>query len=497
MLALWVCVGGITTAQDAYTPVFEETECFFPELDAEMRCGYVYVPEDRSDPEAARIELAVIILYSQAADPAPEPVIYLEGGPGGAGLLSVEPLARHPILETRDVIVFDQRGTGFSYPSLNCPEFEEEASADSVAACRDRLLDAGINLNMYNTAASAADVNDLRIALGYEQINLWGISYGTKLALVTMRDYPEGIYSVVIDSVYPPEVDYLVQHPVSFVDAYDMLFARCADDADCNAAFPELEFAFYNLLDYLNEAPVLVETEAGELQLTGDRLVGQLFQALYNSTRIPYLPYALALMAYTEDEAVLLEGYFILTGAKKLDDRELPESVLLGSAWLADYMSEFGDINDSEGMAYSFDCSEEYQLNDVESAYAAVEAAPEVLHAYLTDSMLSSLQNCEIWGVETADLLEAELVESDIPTLIYSGAFDPITPVSSGDSAASGLFNGLHVVFPTAGHGISFTDNAAGTCAKQIMQDFLIDPWAELDTTCVDETGSLEFYLGE
>ncbi|MBZ0296701.1 MAG: alpha/beta hydrolase [Anaerolineae bacterium] len=497
LFALLVCIGGLTTAQGDYTPDFEEVDCFFSELDADMSCGYLYVPEDRSNLDEGEVELAVIILYAHTDNPAPDPVIYLEGGPGGAALLAVEDLINHPVLDTHDVIVFDQRGTGFSYPSLNCPEIEEDDSPDSITACRDRLLDEGVNLDMYNTVASAADVNDLRIALGYEEVDLWGISYGTKLALTTMRDYPEGIRSVVIDSVYPPETDDLSQTSVSFVGAYEALFARCAADADCDATFPDLEFSFYDLIDRLNQSPEIIATEDGDVELTGDELAAQLFLALYDTLRIPYLPYALTLIAEAGDEDTLLEGYLILTGEESLEDNELPESVIMESDWLLDYTDEFGDIEDSEGMAYSFDCSEEYQLDDLDAAYAVAEAAPEPLQEYFIGNIEGNVQACEIWGVETADELEAQRVESDIPTLIYSGVFDPITPASSGASAADGLPNSLHVIFPTAGHGISFTDNAAGTCAKQIMQDFLGDPWAELDTTCVDETSYLEFYLGE
>lgn len=497
LLIVMLWIGGALVAQDDYEPIFEEIECFFPELDADQTCGYLYVPEDRSNPEGNEVELAVIILHARTDDSAPEPVIYLEGGPGGAALLSVEDLAKHPVLDTHDLIVFDQRGTGFSFPSLNCPELELGEDEDPVAVCRDRLLDEGVNLNMYNSAASAADVNDLRIALGYDRVNLWGISYGTKLALITMRDYPEGIRSVVIDSVYPPEIDDMTLTPVSFVSAYEAVFSRCAEDAACDGAFPDLESSFYELIDAMNESPVLVETDDGELELTGDEIAGQLFLALYDTTRIGYLPYALVEMALAEDEDTLLEAYDILTGAFIPDqDGDLPESVIFESDYLLDYMDEYGDIEDSEGMAFSFDCSEEYQLNDVDAAYAVAEAAPVSLQEYFFSGIDSNVLDCETWDVPTADAREAERVESDIPTLIYSGVFDPVTPVSSGDSAALGLPNGVHVIFPTAGHGISFTDNDAGTCAKQIMMDFLLDPFASPDTTCVEAADGITFYTG-
>lgn len=497
IITLLLLTSIFATAQSDYAPVFEEVACFFPDLKVEMTCGYLYTVEDRSNPQAGEVELAVIILHARTANPAPDPVIYLEGGPGGAALLVTEDLARHPVLDTRDIILFDQRGTGFSYPSLNCPEIEAGESEDAIAECRDRLLNDGVNLNMYNTAASAADVNDLRIALEYEQVNLWGISYGTKLALITMRDHPQGIRSVVIDSVYPPEIDDLALTPVSFIEAYEALFDRCAADAACANAFPDLEAAFYDLVDRLNQTPENIETEEDTIELTGDELLGQLFLALYDTTRIPYLPFALMLMADAEDQEDLLSGYLLLTGLESPDAEDAPPSIIADSTFLAEYTDQFGDINDSEGMNYSFDCSEEYQLNDVDAAYAAAEAAPEALREYFISGIQSSIESCQIWGVDTASPREAERVQSSIPTLIYSGVFDPVTPVSSGDSAAAGLSNSVHVVFPTAGHGISLTDNAAGTCAKQIMMAFLNNPSAAVDTSCVDRTNVITFYVGD
>lgn len=492
-LCLLILACGVV-AQADYEPVFEEWECPFP-LDG-ITCGFLVVPEDRSDPEGNQVELPVVLIHSRADEPAPDPVIYLEGGPGGAGLLALEDLQRHPILDERDLIVFDQRGTGFALPSLNCPE-SEAGDENATEACRDRLLDEGINLDAYNSAASAADIRDLVFALGFEQVNLWGVSYGTKLALTTLRDHPDVVRSVILDSVYPPEVDDLTLQAESLVGAYQALFERCAVDDACDAAFPDLEATLYDAVVAYNDQPFIFETDEGEVELTGDELLAQLFLALYDSQRLPYLPYALALIAGGEDEDAIVEGYDILTGAYLPDDEsELPPSLLMDSEFVQDYFEQYGEIDDSEGMNLSFDCSEEYQLDDLDAAYAAAEIAPEPLIGYFVGGIDSAVAECELWGVQTADSLEAERVESDIPALVISGAMDPVTPPSSGDSAAAGLSNSWHIVFPTAGHGISFTDNEAGECAKTLVTAFLNDPTAPLDTSCVEETDVIDFYMG-
>ncbi|MBL8148148.1 MAG: alpha/beta fold hydrolase, partial [Anaerolineae bacterium] len=416
-LALVLILSGAAFAQGGYEPVFEESDCPF-DLPG-VTCGFVIVPEDRTNPDGAQVQLAVAIVPARSGNPAPDPVIYLEGGPGGAALLGIESLMNLPFTEDRDLIVFDQRGTGFSTPSLNCPELEgDEESADGIELCRDRLIEEGVNLDAYNSAASAADVADIQTALGYDQVNLAGVSYGTKLALTTMRDYPDGIRSVIIDSVYPPEINDLALTPVAFVDAFQMLFERCAVDDSCNDAFPDLEAGFYDTVTALNDAPIYLETDDGEVELSGDEILSKLFLALYDSTLIPYLPYALDLLSYLDDEDALLEGYDILSGAYIPEDAsEPPPSAVDESEFVQNYMEEYGEIDDSEGQAYSVDCAEEYQLDDLDEAYASAEGAPEPLIGYLTGGIDGPVGDCQTWGVQTADPVEAERVESDIPTL--------------------------------------------------------------------------------
>ena len=172
----------------------------------DMECGYLTVPENRSDPNSATIDLAVAIV--RVDNPASDPIIYLAGGPGSSAIdefvSAPESWDINQFLYGSDLILLDQRGTGYSYPTLNCWEMEQAAENsisdyDAAVACHDRLVSDGIDLTAYNSAESAADVEDLRIALGYDTWNLFGISYGTRLALEVMRDYPDGIRSVIID----------------------------------------------------------------------------------------------------------------------------------------------------------------------------------------------------------------------------------------------------------------------------------------------------------
>ncbi len=202
---------------------FETVDCtlFNIQGDNKTDCGYLFVPEDRTQPNSPLVQLAVAIVRSSSPNPAPDPVVFLQGGPGAhsldmlAGLNTIynnSPF--YDILSQRDLILFDQRGVGYSLPSLNCPEVDDQTYQDlslnlsreeaqlhsvhSYQACHDRLVQDGKNLEAFTSAASAADVNDLLLALEYEKWNLLGVSYGTRLALTVMRDFPEGVRSVIL-----------------------------------------------------------------------------------------------------------------------------------------------------------------------------------------------------------------------------------------------------------------------------------------------------------
>jgi pimeloyl-ACP methyl ester carboxylesterase len=305
------------TAVSQSSAQFSEDACEFDvPAGRDVTCGWLTVPEDRTDPDNTEtIQLHVAIFSSDNPNPAPDPIVYLEGGPGGDALETIPlvfAMRFAPFLANHDLIMFDQRGTGYSQPSLSCPESREltfdlleqdisieAASEQAVAAllaCHDRLVAEGVNLAAYNSAQSAADLNDLRLALGVDEWNLWGLSYGTRLAQTAMRDYPEGIRSVVLDSTYPLSANLLTDTPANVARAMDLLFAGCAADPACNEAYPDLETVFYDTVAQLNEESIILPLhnvltgETYDAFFTGDDLLGVLFQTLYLTEVIPDLP---------------------------------------------------------------------------------------------------------------------------------------------------------------------------------------------------------------
>jgi pimeloyl-ACP methyl ester carboxylesterase len=462
-------------------PMFEAADCeFTPPPDRMVECGWVEVPESRDDPSGEMIRLHVGVFASESPTPAPDPVVYLAGGPGSDALelvpLTFEDAFSH-LLADRDVIMFDQRGTGFSEPSLACPEFrelelasiEQDLPADEYAelqladleACRNRLTSGGPRLASYTSAENAADLDDLRRALGYDQWNLYGISYGTRLALTAMRDFPEGIRSVVLDSTYPPDVDIIADTPGNFDRALRQLFDGCAADAACTAAYPNLEETFYGLLLSLEGNPLrapVTDVFTGETYdavFDGAALGGMVFQSLYSEDAIEVLPQLISNVAAGETYEVSV----------------------LASSFLAN--GEFVSI----GMLLSVQCHEELGFTSPAIADAALDEYPRLAPIFETSPTSGNafFDICAAWDVPEAPQLENEPVSSGLPTLILAGEYDPITPPSWGERAAATLTNATFAEFPGMGHGPSAGDD----CPQSIMRAFLVDPGTDVATDCI------------
>jgi pimeloyl-ACP methyl ester carboxylesterase len=469
---------------------WEEANCAFDiPAGQEVDCGYLTVLEDRGQPDGPTLRLHVGIFRSQSDDPAPDPIVYLEGGPGGNAL---EPAALvfnqrfAQFLENRDFIMVDQRGTGLSEPALDCPEYTElgndlldddieaeaalELALEAIETCRARLEEEGVNLAAYTSAANAADLEELRLALGYEQWNVYGISYGTRLAQTLMRDYPEGIRSVVLDSVYPLQLDLYESVPANAWRAYEVLFAGCAADEACNAAYPDLETVLFETAEELNANPVMIEItnpltgETFDALLNGDSLVGFLFPSLYAAEIIPLLPKII---------------YDASTG-------NFDTLAQIQGAFLAN--SDFVSL----GMQLAVQCAEEIPFSDPEVVAGAAAEVPELEGLITSSPNLGSglFTICQAWNPDAApDASENEAVASDIPTLVMAGEYDPITPPAWSQLVTADLSNSYYVEFPGLGHGVSIS----GECPAAIMLAFIEEPTSEPDSACIAELAGPAF----
>jgi pimeloyl-ACP methyl ester carboxylesterase len=282
LLAVGLSCRETEAQQTALRATFARADCWFRHPEKyEVVCGYLAVPENRVLPSGRTIRLPVVIIPTTSVVPFADPVLFIGGGPGTPVGLDEEGMKAWWIrldhswsLQRHDLILFEQRGVGRAEPNLDCPEFQavnigilrtgaDESKVrslleDAAIACRDRLLGEGHDLAGYTTAASAADIADLRTSLGIEQWTLFGISYGTRLALTVMRDYPEGIRSVILDSIYPPQVYGFQEGPLLVPRALKRLFARCAADEICSQDFPDIERRFRNLVARLDASLILL-----------------------------------------------------------------------------------------------------------------------------------------------------------------------------------------------------------------------------------------------
>ena len=455
-------------------PHFEPAECRSDWLfGADAECGDLIVAEDRTRPDGRRISIHVAIQRAWSSRPQPDPVVYLDGGPGFPPL--VEGFWSHPFLDDRDLIVFDQRGTGLSQPSLDCPEvvyvfLREEI--DALRDCRRRLLQQGIDLTTYNSAASAADLEDLRVALGYETWNLYGVSYGSRLALTAMRDHPAGIRSAILDSVYPLQQDIYAEGPRNAQRAFDKLFGACAVDEACHQSFPLLEERFYEVVERLDRRPRRVGDllGLGGTHVDGDIFITLLFHRLYLTDYLADLP--ISLDAFWNDEWDELEYWlWEVIGAGR------------GAAPTA------GLLAISEGFHYSVQCAEE--LPFAERSLLGQEEPGVRLALTRAFEWQPMIDTCAMWAVPQADARENLPVVSAVPALLLAGTYDPITPPSWAQAAARTLSAGQLFVVPGVGHGVLGTSY----CIDDVVLQFLARPSAAVDGGCVRRLSEPQFSL--
>ncbi len=485
--------GAGTAAVDGANPSFNPAPCQFDApAGTEPRCGTVAVPEDWAT-GTGTVTLSVAVFPSTADGPAPDPVVYLDGGPGGHSLDAIQFLTAdllEPLQARGEVVFFDQRGVGLSTPALDCTEvtaFTRQAEDDptmdddeaisglgtALSACRQRLAGQGVNLAAYNTINNAHDVDAIRRALGYDTWNLLGISYGTRLGLEVMRQHPDGVRSVVIDSVYPPEVDSTKDNPASFVSAYQAVVAACAQEPACAAA-GDLAARYAAVVAALDAKPIQVEVrdfltaQTDQVWVDGSAIIDVVTQALYSPDQFTDLPELVGELEAGRTDALELF----------LSQNRTNEAFF------------------STGMFFAFECNEEIAFADPAAVAAALPPDP-FGHAdtfdYASNDGSLAFTSCGAFNggtTPTPDPSANQPVTSDVPTLVMSGRYDPVTPPAWAEQAAGNLTQAWLVSAPYGAHGIS-----PGECGMSVVRQFLDDPDTVPDATCYDAE-TLSFLAG-
>lgn len=473
ILGLALCPGTPVQADPA-KPTLELSPCELhmpgTSLRAPAECGWLEVAENPAEPDGRQIQLRVARVPAQGREREPDPLILFAGGPGQAATeawLIVAPAFRK-LNENRDILLIDQRGTGQSNP-LRCREVGlDEAMQqdwDDLAIHTQECLD-GLDADprFYTTTIAMQDYDQVRAALGYEQLNLFGVSYGSRAAQVYLRLFPDHVRTVVLDSVAPQDLALGSEHAVKLDQALDHILDRCEADADCHQAFPNSRENLRTMADAVTANPVMVEVlhpltgEPHEIEFSRDLLGG-----------------AMRFLSYSAETQALLPQ-LIHEAATTGDYSRLTSQLMITATGLADSIAH--------GMELSVVCSEDISRFPEEGS--------ESNNYLLGDNMLKSTRiQCGIWphGPVPADFNEP--VVSDKPVLLLSGEFDPVTPPEYAERVLQHLSNGKHLVAPGQGHSVS-----GKGCLGRLITEFIVAAdHSQLDTSCIAQLQASPWFL--
>ena len=389
-----------------------------------ISCGTLTIPENRTKPGGAQVQLAVATIAAPQPVVGATPLLRISGGPGDPDLTVAGDFLDDPRVLDRDVVLVDLRGTGASTPSLACPEVDvvdtlgapsedraaRRANLDAVAACRDRLDGEGVNRRVYDYTEMSADLADLRVALGIPKWDVYGISNGGRLALELVRRHPQGIRSLVLDASLPPQGNYFGEQWPHAARAFEELFAECSANAACAAAHPDLANRFARLVESLATDPVTVtvtntDTGAPGTVVFDDRHTLEFLRSgLYDTGLLPAIP---ALI-----DGLANGGAFELVAGEVL--RRGPEP---GFAF---------------GQSLSDNCREEVAFLKPATTAAQAKQFPALARVIGDDTFRAE---CRVWNVGKAAASVDRPVRSRIPTLLTVGTLDPVHPraVERGD----------------------------------------------------------------
>ncbi len=429
-------------------------------------CTTVQVFEDRAAAAGRTIELRVAVVPAVSRSAAPDPLFFLTGGPGQAATESYVLLAPafEAINQERDIVLVDQRGTGMSRP-LDCPAEEDDEQADLRAAAEAclRVLDA--DPRHYTTSVAADDLDQVRAALGYEQINLYGVSYGTRAALTYLQRHGARVRSAILDGVVPQDQPLGLFVARDAQRALDMALERCAAEPACGAAFPGLRAELDALLERLGrDAPTVRIPDPVSAEPTDVTLSREL--AAQTIRLLSYAPETVALLPLLIHTAAAGDLGPLAAQASIAGD-SLGESI-------------------SVGMNLAVLCSEDTPFIDPAAAEQAGAGS------YLGDAPLDQqIGACAAWprGELPADFKRP--VASDVPVLLLSGEADPVTPPANAEQAARTLPNSLSLVAPGMGHNV-----IARGCIPRLADRFIDQAGpGDLPADCLKEIAPLPFFI--
>jgi pimeloyl-ACP methyl ester carboxylesterase len=437
-------------------------------------CGDLSVPENPADPGGRHINLRVARVPAINRHKQPDPLFVLAGGPGMAAttFYASSAFSFERIHRDRDIVLVDQRGTGHSNP-LNCALDDDalyRASDAEVAADARRCLttlEKTAHVELYTTSVAVRDLDRVRTSLGYARINLYGVSYGTRVAQHYVRRYPSQTRTVILDGVVPPTLALGPETALNAEHALTQIFARCASDAECSKQFGDPSASYNSLRASLQTHTVpltLADPTSGE------------------SSKLEFTSYHLAtvlrLASYTAEQAALLP-LMLHSATVSANFTPLASQFLLVNRSYGDALAY--------GMHNSVVCSEDVPFWDLSKVSRA-----ELEKTYLGTAQLDGLKSiCSVWPRGPIDPDFHAQLHSDVPALLLSGGDDPVTPPADAQQARHGFIHSIHIVLKGFGHG-----QLTAPCVDHVMAKFIALGKIEgLDVSCVQNDRPMPFFL--
>ncbi|HEY6215567.1 MAG TPA: alpha/beta fold hydrolase [Pyrinomonadaceae bacterium] len=442
-------------------------DCDVQGIQGKAKCGTLEVYEDRAARTGRKINLNIIVLPATSAQREPDPLFYFAGGPGSSVTEEAAGLAQlfAKIREHRDLVFVDQRGTGGSNP-LNCDFYNADDlqsylgyffPLDDIRKCRTQL-EPKADLKLYTTTIAMDDIDDARAALGYDRINIAGGSYGTRAALTYLKRHEQHVRTVTLQGVSPTNQFMPVDFPQQTERALQGVLSECVADEQCNKAFPNIKAEAQAVLAQLIKGPVEVEiqkprsTDHVKVKLSRDLAAEAIRYMLYSPVPASRIP----LMIHTA-----AQGNFAQLAYAALEYRM--NLVATGS----------------NGMYLSVTCAEDLPWIKPGEGERMAE------NTFLGDYRLRQQREaCALWPRATIESDYSQPVRSDVPVLILTGEWDPVTAPSNGDAVAKSLKNSLHIVVPHGGHGLGGLEGI--DCVDRINTEFIERGTTKgIDTSCV------------
>lgn len=436
------------------------------------RCGTFRRHENPDDESSPLLELYVAVVPALTLEPEPDPFVPIAGGPGGASTRFYVNWVQafEKIRRNRDIVLLDQRGTGKS-AALDCDFgddiFEGQLTTEETIALTQSCLDSlPHDPRFFTTSVAVRDLEALRVALGYEQFNLYGSSYGTRVAQHYMRRYPTATRSVILDGVAPPQIGLGPAIATEAQKALDAIFDRCAESEYCDRQFPGLAVAFAELRKRLAEEPqevTLSNPLTGEL----DTFTFGALEMAGALRLLSYNPASVALMPLLINEAI--EGNYV----------PLASQFVMSAQAMSDQLSL--------GMHNAVVCTED-------APYFSGEAISieDLDSTYIGPVMVDSLRDiCSVWPGGVLDEEFKTPVTTDIPVLLLSGEADPVTPPHFAEMALVDMDNARHITGKNQGHGLAIQGCMPDITARFVNSASI----ADLDDDCIGQLHAMPFFL--